>query len=283
MEIPTIIEEYRAWDATQEAQLVDASEADNEAFVDAAIQRFGAMWEQLTPDERLAESTRLAHAVADQPGKTTAEWLAERQSAGTRTEQSDTDWERQRAEMAATSWTSLVGAWCSHRASELLKQEHVAEELAERAFARCTYLGGHPNFPRPATGCDASVLVGEWIQFGPPAGGRVDLEVRWSELTGLEVRPTDRAGERVTATRVAFLGLFAWAAKKQRREAVLAVHTTCGDAVLIVKGLSPVELEASLSPLSHCIGRPSSRDYSCWQNETDDVIRAAKASQPPPG
>jgi hypothetical protein len=280
-----------------------------EAFRDERQRAFAAMYEQLTSEERLAESARLNAAAADKPEITIDVWRDEQRSTTTSTWQiedpedwTDSDWrsardlagrtdeeiardirlnqraqasvanlEHQVAASKALMWHGRVGLWCAHKSVQRGQEQRVAQELAEQALTRCAYLGGHPRFPQQATRCDATVLVGQWMQWGPPPGGHVDLEVLWAELTGLEVRSTDRPGERVTATRIALLGLFAWAAKKQRREAVLVVSATWGQAMLIVHGLDAVELEAALSPLVTCIGRPSARDYDRFSAESRDA------------
>jgi hypothetical protein len=89
------------------------------------------------------------------------------------------------------------------------------------------------------------------------------------------VRPNDRPGERITASRIALVGPFAWAAKKQRREAVLSVKATWGQALLLVHNQTPLDLEAALSALRACIGRTTSDELMRTDSGIDmNVLRA---------
>jgi hypothetical protein len=222
-------------------------------------------------DWRNARNSTVQNPAPSGAAEWTDEEIAETYRLNQRAQASIANTKHQVAASEAHWWHARVDAWCAHKSVQRGQEQRVAEECAVQALTRCTYLGGHPRFPQQATRCDASVVVGQWMQWGPPPGGHVDLEVLWAELTGLEVRSTDRPGERVTATRIALLGLFAWAAKKQRREAVLVVSATWGQAMLIVHGLDAVELEAALSPLVTCIGRSSARDYERFSAESRDA------------
>lgn len=83
----------------------------------------------------------------------------------------------------------------------------------------------------------------------------------WQEIEGIAIRPTDRAQERVTAPRVAALGVFALGARKQRREAKLSVKTSSGQGIFLVRGATPSELQARLGPLIACVGQKTSEAY----------------------
>jgi hypothetical protein len=77
----------------------------------------------------------------------------------------------------------------------------------------------------------------------------VAFGVHWSELVDIDVRANDRPGERIIASRIALVGPFAWAAKNSAGKRVLAIKATWGEALLLVHGQTPLELEAALSPL----------------------------------
>jgi hypothetical protein len=78
---------------------------------------------------------------------------------------------------------------------------------------------------------------------------RRSYELPWDAVRDVEVRHSDPVAERVTATRIMTFGISAWAAKKQRKEAVLVLHLDHAVAYFTVRGQTPVELEAALAPL----------------------------------
>jgi len=207
---------------------LEGLDPEDQARVRAEMARYNAM----SAEERRAEEDRLRSAVENAtPGI-----------------------EQVVAESALSKWDLLAEL---RERADLSRQyaaeaegrtaRHAAETTAEDALTRCTYLGGCPDFPRAGATAVGHVGIGHGLFFHARDG--LALEVEWSDLLGLDVQPTDRAPERVTATRLLAVGLFAWAIKKQRREAILVMKATWGEAYVKVQGKSPVELKAALAPL----------------------------------
>lgn len=92
-------------------------------------------------------------------------------------------------------------------------------------WTHVTYHGGHPA--KPSVGRltkDAGVI---WLDGGG-LHYRVVRElfvIPWDEVTGIAVEGPDTAQQRVTMTRMAAMGPFAWAAKKTTSDAYLQVQT----------------------------------------------------------
>jgi hypothetical protein len=203
------------------------------------IQRaFAAMYEQLSPQQRSAEAARLNEAIGDPP-----EYMA--------------------ARAAADYWDSAVSLWGSHVGRVRSQVELQATTLAEAALAHCTYLGGFVEYPRrvETNFCVCNIGTGGNIHWEDRNGSPL-CGAAWDQIVELRVGPTDRSPERFTASRIAVLGPFALAAKKQRREAMLGVKTLSGEGVLIVHGHTPLDLEAQIAPLAACVGVPSSDAYT---------------------
>jgi hypothetical protein len=93
-----------------------------------------------------------------------------------------------------------------------------AVQAAEDALRSCSCLGGLPLVPAPIKRCSFMLLL-QSNQILLDCRPRPSYELPWDAVRDVEVRHTDRVAERVTATRVATLGIFAWAAKKQRKKA----------------------------------------------------------------
>ena len=217
-------------------------EAAFEAYCEQNRRAFEAMYDQLTPEERAAEAARLRAAA------TAAEPIEGRLST----------MERDQANM----WDSSVEYWSIRRANARFDTEGQATELAGAALQRCSYLGGFLGHPRRVDFCSGEFSVGMKANIGwMDRRGNPVCWVDWPEILEFRVGATDRGSERFTASRLALVGPFALAFKKQRREAMLAVKTTSGEGLFIVHGHTPIELEAQLAPLSACIGVPPSDAY----------------------
>jgi hypothetical protein len=235
-------ERQAAYDAEHPFGSPDPPEAVFEAHCEQDRRAFEAMYDQLTPEERAAEAARLrAAATAAEPIEGALSTMERHQ---------------------ANTWDSGVACWCSTRSKERFNTERQATELAESALERCSYLGGFLGHPRRVDFCSGEFSVGIKANIGwMDRRGNPVCWVDWPEILEFRVGATDRGSERFTASRLALVGPFALAFKKQRREAMLAVKTTSGEGMFIVHGHTPIELEAQLAPLSACIGVPPSDAY----------------------
>ena len=96
------------------------------------------------------------------------------------------------------------------------------------------YLGGHPSWPEPAAGqliADDSGIHMRCLKGAIP-GLKELFVIPWSEVIEVAVGGPDAVQRRLTVPRLAFLNIFAFAAKKKLSiTTYLGVHTnsyTCG-------------------------------------------------------
>jgi hypothetical protein len=66
------------------------------------------------------------------------------------------------------------------------------------------------------------------------------------EILGLSVEGPDEADKRVTAPRVAAVGILAWAFKKKAKRAYLTIHLASTDLLFEVSGVSRYQLAGQL-------------------------------------
>jgi hypothetical protein len=129
-----------------------------------------------------------------------------------------------------------------------------------RAFGRskqflATYVdyhGGWSGHQKPHK--DKSLIInGEGINL---KGFKTLFTIPWSEIAGLDIEGPEEASKRITATRILSMGVFALAAKKKSKTAILIVTTTDGEqAVFQTEKLTALELRAKLTPVISQIHR----------------------------
>lgn len=213
------------------------------------------MTNYLNPDPELDAEVEqaMAEARARVEPMTDAERAAERRRLQAAVDGAGDQWERMAAESGLRSFDALIMYLDAIDQNAAVRRNRVAEESAETALGRCTYLGGIPGQPGPVPQCSLDVMVGHHVVVD---GNRLadTLVIDWADIRDISVDATDRASERVTGTRIAALGPFAWAFKKQRREAALVIETSWGEAIFLVHGRSPLELRAALAPLTRSLG-----------------------------
>jgi hypothetical protein len=117
---------------------------------------------------------------------------------------------------------------------------------------RVCHLGGHPGL-RPGEkrlwlwpGASAAIV------FADPRCEREVAVLEYGKVRAMRVEGPDTVQSRVTIPRVAVGGLFAFAKKKQDKEAYLVFEPHVGGEVIFhVSGYTPWELRGALSPLLH--------------------------------
>ena len=207
--------------------------ADYHAFLETGRPLFFFMYEQLSPAQRDAESTRLAAAITASPGDETAK--------------SD-----------AYIWHHHVQAWNSERSRARRKAEIEATRAATGALTHCTYLGGYRDFPARAQLCAAIVSIGRGGGFSFRTRSEREIcSIPWPEICGLHVLPANDATQpiapRLRWRSVSLIG--------KRREAAFRIITIKGDATILVRGCDTSELRDKLAKLSDCIGQPAADAY----------------------
>jgi hypothetical protein len=134
------------------------------------------------------------------------------------------------AQTALSGWRAVGQMVTALEPIHQARLRYAAEQAAEDALRSCSYLGGLRLVPAPIKRCSFMLLL-QSNQILLDCRPRPSYELPWDAVRDVEVRHTDRVAEPVTATRVATLGIFAWAAKKQRKQFLhirvtrQAVHT----------------------------------------------------------
>jgi hypothetical protein len=83
-------------------------------------------------------------------------------------------------------------------------------------------------------------------------GFKTIFTIPWEQVTDISVDGPENASERVTAGRVAMMGVFALAAKKKTKSAVILIDTLSGDqAVFETAKVLPHEIGPKLTPLAN--------------------------------
>lgn len=113
--------------------------------------------------------------------------------------------------------------------------------------------------------------------------------IPWQDITSLEVDGPDQAQRRLTATRMVGLGVFALAAPKKNKIAMLLVSTRNGDvAVFQTEKMTALELKGKLTPVSSQINRAQGQAQVVAPQEQEATPSAPvpppapQASTPPP-
>jgi hypothetical protein len=111
------------------------------------------------------------------------------------------------------------------------------------------YLGGWPGHTKTYTGKLTKLLVVD--KNGVSLRGLSTIfTIPWQEITDLDVDGAENASKRVTAGRVAVIGVFALVAKKHVKDSMLIVTTASGDQALFHSSqFTALELRQKLLPL----------------------------------
>jgi hypothetical protein len=109
---------------------------------------------------------------------------------------------------------------------------------------RVTYTGGHPSYPKAAKDLllvvdDQAIHVRRFSEL---------FQIPWSGVVSATVEGPEQAEKRLTATRLATIGLFAFAAKKTTSAAYLFVQTGGYDVGFEVPKTSAGTLRGQLAP-----------------------------------
>lgn len=120
--------------------------------------------------------------------------------------------------------------------------------LGSLTVGGCAYMGGYSAHPTKH-GDTHNLAVGA---NGLAYRGFTEIfRIPWSEVADLTVEGPDQAAKRITATRLVTLGVFALAAKKKSKSAVLIVDLQSGEqAVFHTEKLTAPELKGKLAPIT---------------------------------
>jgi len=155
-----------------------------------------------------------------------------------------------------------VAELASRRNSQAAETENVSQNwwIKPNAFGglgrsgtfsatESNYLGGWPGHIKTYTGKFAKVLVVD--RRGVSLRGLSTIfTIPWQEITDLEVDGAGSVSKRVTAGRVAVMGIFALAAKKKTKDSMLIVTTASGDQALFHSSrITALELREKLLPI----------------------------------
>lgn len=114
------------------------------------------------------------------------------------------------------------------------------------------YLGGWSGHPDTKAG---SVIAIDQLGVGMRALKPV-FTIPWDQIAEMEVYGPETASKRVTAMRVVALGVFALAAKKKEKAAVLSVTTTTGEEALFqTASMTSLELHGKLASILSQVNR----------------------------
>ncbi len=107
--------------------------------------------------------------------------------------------------------------------------------------------------------------------------------IPWEDIVGLEVEGPDQAQRRLTATRMVGLGVFALAAPKKSKIAILLVSLRNGDvAVFQTEKMTALELKGKLTPVSSQVNRAQDRATSEAPAAVTDQVATPPPPMPPP-
>lgn len=113
-------------------------------------------------------------------------------------------------------------------------------------IAKTDYHGGLAEHPKPqkalnlTIGPDGLEHGSLWKKFSIP----------WGEIESIEVEGPEQAGKRVTASRVAMVGVFALIARKKVKSAVITVSLRSGEqAVFQTHAWMAADLKLKLVPI----------------------------------
>lgn len=110
------------------------------------------------------------------------------------------------------------------------------------------YLGGHPQYPRARA--SARLVCDEaGVSIQGTFTSKKLIQLPWTDIAEVAIDGTDTIASRVTATRLATLGIFALAApkKKDEKTAFVTCRASSGDLAFQVPGGDPHKLQARLA------------------------------------
>lgn len=119
-------------------------------------------------------------------------------------------------------------------------------------IGHCDYAGGYSGHPKPSK---ASVLSikSEGLCYG---GFKELFCIPWSSVAGLRIEGPEQAAKRVTATRLAAIGVFAVAAPKSSKSALLIADLKSGEqAIFHTTSLTSTQLRIELAPITSQLSR----------------------------
>lgn len=109
------------------------------------------------------------------------------------------------------------------------------------------YMGGYAD-KQKATGNLS--FYDDQIEFKVALNARASFTIPTREITDIAIEGKDEVSRRVTVTRMAAFGLFAFALQKKQenKDAFVALtHTNGQEVIFHIKGMSPMELRARFS------------------------------------
>ena len=110
------------------------------------------------------------------------------------------------------------------------------------------YLGGHPQHPGKTIGVRTLIIDADHVQVKQ---FRAIVDIPRSEIRAVHWDGPDTIERRVTMTRLLSVGLFAFAAKKKRKQAgYITVEADSGSFVFEVESKRPAELAAKVRLLA---------------------------------
>lgn len=116
------------------------------------------------------------------------------------------------------------------------------------AIAGCAYMGGYSRHPKKHGDTNNLAIGPGGVAY---RGFKEIFSIPWSEIAGLTVEGPEQAAKRITATRLVTLGVFALAAKKVSKSAVLIVDLHSGEQVVFhTEKLTAAELKGKLAPIN---------------------------------
>ena len=148
----------------------------------------------------------------------------------------------------AERWAEGVEARLSDRFRAIVRKAAAKDLIVAMdpvVVTGCTYLGGAPDIQGPMRSLVVALHLG--VSIMDERG--VESLASWfglEEILGLSVEGPEEADKRVTASRVAAVGIFAWAFKKKEKRAYLTVHLASTDLLFEVSGISRYELAGQL-------------------------------------
>ena len=148
----------------------------------------------------------------------------------------------------AERWAERVEARLSDRFRAIVRKAAAKDLIVGMdpvVVTRCTYLGGSPDIQGPMRGLVVALHLG--VSIMDERG--IESLASWfglEEILGLSVEGPEEADKRVTAPRVAAVGILAWAFKKKEKRAYLTVHLASTDLLFEVPGMSRYELAGQL-------------------------------------
>jgi hypothetical protein len=122
--------------------------------------------------------------------------------------------------------------------------------LRQFTIGKCAYLGGWPEHPKAHGNEKTSnslVVDDKGLRY---RGLTTIFAIPWEQVTGMEIEGPEQASKRISGARVAMIGIFALAAKKKVKSAVITVVTKDGDeAVFQTHDWLALDLHAKLTPV----------------------------------